>query len=421
MLVLSKKVGVLAGLVAAAATSLALAAPASADTAARSGDIVVVGSDTAQNAVNFLLDTAPGLSGGYNNLGNNHRALAWDATGDANGRAVYDGTCGAANANTGLGTFCDATTNQTPNLLGGAAILRIGTKPVVRPNGSGAGVGALIADATGGAGYEGLPLGSIQMARMSRLPNSTEENNCLPTSSCGGLHVYQIATDNLAIASRASAFGGTNAPAGLSAQELVGIYQCTTTAWNQLPGNSAGSTDTIHPLIPQSGSGTRNFFLADLQAANGGTAITLGSCVRTVEEHDPTGIYADPTPQDAIEPFSTGKISLINNGYFANGVNYHGSGSLTNGAYTPGFLTTLSGTPGDSNPVYNSPRGMYLVIRNPDLSIATPFQTGGTQNWANTLVGSSTSYFARSAQAPEISAAGFTQAYKDCGVNPTSC
>ena len=31
-----------------------------------------------------------------------------DATGDANGRATYDGTCGTVNASTGLGTFCDS-------------------------------------------------------------------------------------------------------------------------------------------------------------------------------------------------------------------------------------------------------------------------------------------------------------------------
>jgi hypothetical protein len=419
MLVLSKRVGVVAGLVAAAATSLAVAMPASADTAARSGDVVVVGSDTAQNAVNFVLDTAPGVSGGYNNIGNLNRAFAWDATGDANGRLPYDGTCGAVNAaSTGLGTFCDATTNLAPNAQPGTAILRVGTKPVTRPNGSGAGVSALIADASGGTGYQGLTAGSIQMARMSRLPNSTEEGNCPTSGGCGGLHVYQVATDKLAIASRSAAFGGTNAAAGLSAAELVGIYQCTTTQWNQLPGNSAGSTSTIHPLIPQSGSGTRNFFLADLQAANGGTAITLGGCVRTVQEHDPTGIWADPSPADTIEPFSTGKITLINNGYFAN-AGYTNTGGKN--AYSSGFLSVLNGAPGDGNAIYNSTRGMYLTIRNTDLVSTTPFQPGSAQNWAQALLSTSTSYFARSAQAGEITAAGFTQAYKDCGVNPTTC
>lgn len=408
MFVLSKKkVGIVAALVAAAATSLALSTPASADTAARSGDVVVVGSDTAQNAVDFLLDTAPGVSGGYNNIGNLNRALSWDATGDANGRLPYDGTCGVVNAaTTGLGTFCDATTNQAPNAQPGTAILRIGTKPVTRPNGSGAGAAALIADATGGTGYQGLANGSIQMARMSRLPNSTEEGNCPTTGACGGLHVYQVATDHLQMAVRSAAFGGTHAPATLTASQLVGIYQCTTTNWSSI-GGTAG---TIHPLIPQSGSGTRNFFLADLQAANGGTAITLGSCVRTVQEHDPTGIWADPSPADALEPFSSGKISLINSGYFAN-AGYKNSANQN--AYVNGFLTTLGG--------YDSVRGMYITIRNADLASTTPFQPGSANNWAQALISTPTSYFARSAQGPEIAAAGFTQAYVDCGVNPTTC
>ena len=412
MVVLNKKVGVLAGLVATAATALALAASANADTAARSGDVVMVGSDTAQNAVNFLLDGAPGVSGGYNNLLNNHRALSWDATGDANGRLPYDGTCGPINSGTtGLGTFCDATTNQQPNSQPQSVILRVGTKPVTRPNGSGAGAAALIADASGGSGYQGLATGSIQMARMSRLPNGTEEGNCPTAGACGGLHVYQIATDNLAIASRSAAFGGTNAPAALTASQLVDIYQCTSTKWTDVGGTSS---NTIHPLIPQSGSGTRNFFLADLQAANGGTAITLGSCVRTVQEHDPTGIWVDPSPADAIEPFSTGKISLINSGYFANAGYTNTAGK---NAYASGFLTTLSGAG-----AYNSSRGMYVAIRNADLSSTTPFQSGGTQNWAQTLISTSTSYFARASTAgSQIAAAGFTQAYKDCGINPTTC
>jgi ABC-type phosphate transport system substrate-binding protein len=411
MVVLNKKVGVLVGLLATAATSLALAASATADTAARNGDVVIVGSDTAQNAVNFLLDGAPGVAGGYNTQNNLNRALSWDATGDANGRLPYDGTCGTVNTGTtGLGTFCDATTNLAPNSQPQSVILRVGTKPVTRPNGSGAGAAALIADASGGAGYQGLANGSIQMARMSRLPNSTEEGNCPTSGGCGGLHVYQVATDNLAIAARSATFGGTNAPSALTASQLVDIYQCTATKWTDVGGSSSA---TIHPLIPQSGSGTRNFFLADLQAANGGTAITLGGCVRTVQEHDPTGIWADPSPADAIEPFSTGKISLINSGYFTNAGYTNTSGK---NAYSNGFLTTLSGSG-----AYNSSRGMYLAIRNADLNSTTVFQPGGTQNWAKTLVAGSTAYFARSAQGPQIVAAGFTQAYKDCGVNPTTC
>ena len=412
---LLKKAGIATVALAAAASVIAFAGSASADTAARSGDAVGVGSDTLQNGADFAFDGAPGVAGGYNNIGNINRVMNVDATGDANGRAVYDGTCGTPDS-TGLAQFCDSTTNKAPNLLGGSVVLRAGTKPVIRPNGSGAGIGALTNDAI--TNYEGLPNGSIQFARGSRLPNSTEEGNC-PTSNtaCGGLHVYQAATDNLGIARVKTGFDG---PAGISAEELVSIYTCSKTTWNSLPGNSGGSSATIHPLIPQSGSGTRNFFLADLQAANGGTAVTPGNCVRTVEEHDPTGIYADPSPADAIEPFSQGKITLINGGYFANGVNYSGTGEA-NGAYTPNYLTLESGTPGDSNPNYNSQRGLYFVVRQADVTTAGPFQPGAAANFVAALFTNSQSAIRSASGQSEIAAAGFTAAYKDCGINPTTC
>jgi ABC-type phosphate transport system substrate-binding protein len=414
-----KKLGIAGGLVAASVVSIALAVPAVADTGAQPSDAVGVGSDTIQNAADFAFDGSPGVAGGFN-TGAHNRVVSYDATGDANGRAVYDGTCGTANAATGIGSFCDSTTNQAPNLLPGSVVLRAGSKPVVRPNGSGAGVAALIADAPGGTGtgYQGLPRGSIQFARMSRLPNTSEEGSCPTTSTCGGLHVYQAATDNLAIAKEAT---GYNGPAGLSAQELLAIYTCTDKTWNSLPGNSAGSTDTIHPLIPQAGSGTRNFFLADLQTLNGLTnPVTPGSCVRTVEEHDPTGIYADPTPGDAIEPFSTGKITLINSGYFANGAGYSGT-SFATGAYTPGFLNTLTGTPGDGNPNYVSTRGLYFTVRQEDVTSTTPFEPGGTQNMATSLFSGGASAIRSASGRAELAQAGFTALYKDCGINPATC
>jgi ABC-type phosphate transport system substrate-binding protein len=418
MRMLNRRAGIAAGALAVAGLTLASTGIASADSpAARSGDAVGVGSDTLQNLADFLFDGSPGAVDGYNAQGNINRVYSVFATGDANGRATYDGTCGAAGAN-GLGANCGGTNTGAPNLLPASVILRAGTKPVVRPNGSGAGVAALIADAPGDTtnfpGYEGLPNGSIQFARMSRLPNATEIGECPTSGACGGLHVYQAATDQLEIATSAIPGSVYEGPSGLSAQELVGIYQCTTTKWNALPGNTSGSSATIHPLIPQSGSGTRNFFLADLQAANGGTAITLGACVRTVEEHDPTGIYGDSAPQDAIEPFSAAKIALINGGYFSNGAGYKGTSG--NNAYSTNQLKLLSGAPGDTNPVYNSKRGLYFVIRNPELADKTPAQPGGTLNWAQTLFAGTTAWIARAAEAPAIQAAGFTPAYEDCGV-----
>jgi hypothetical protein len=270
-------------------------------------------------------------------------------------------------------------------------------------------VAALISDSS--TGYQGLPAGSIQFARMSRLPNATEEGNCPPaTVSCGGLHVYQIATDHLKIARDAASYNG---PSALTGDDLYHIFiACDYTAWNQIPGNGGGSSATIHPLIPQAGSGTRNFFLADIVAAHGSGSATPGPCTRQVEEHDPTGIYADPSPANAIEPFSTGKLALINGGYFANA----GYSGTAGNAYTPNTLTTVNGSG-----TYDSTRGLYVAIRNADLASTTPFQPGSTKNWAQTLFAGTSSWVAKAANAAQISAAGFTPAYIDCGVNPTSC
>jgi ABC-type phosphate transport system substrate-binding protein len=432
MLKLTRKVGIAITVAAAAASVLAIAAPAAnADTAARGGDVVGVGSDTFQNGVDFVLDGAPGVAGGYNNVGNNHRAFNVFATGDANGRAVYDGNCGTPDTS-GLAQFCGATTNQAPVLLPGTAILRAGTKPVTRPNGSGAGVAALISDS--GTGYQSLPTGDIQFARMSRLPNSTETGNCpTTTTSCAGLHVYQEATDGLTIAHQASSYNG---PAGLSADELYHIFVlCDYTKWNQIPGNTTGSGNTIHPLIPQSGSGTRNFFLADLAASQGiTTTLNPGSCTRSVEEHDPTGIYADSAPADAIEPFSTGKLNLIagtvptaiTNGYFSN-PGYAGTGTPAEpqGAYTPGYLSTLTANAPDGTASFTDTRGLYITIRQADVTSTTGFQAGtsGTAaNFTSVLFTTALTSAMRSAGGQaQLREAGFTPAFKDCGINPTTC
>ncbi len=436
MRLFTKKTGLVVCLIGATAAALTLTSTsASASSSApRNGDVVGVGSDTLQNGLNFMLDGSPGTPGGYNNGGNNHRVYSFDATGDANGRATYDGTCGAINTTTtGLGTFCDTTNAKTPNLLPGSTILRAGTAPVTTPNGSGPGATALIADANNSTGYQGLPNGSIQFARMSRLPNSTEEGStgCSTSSACGGLHVYQVALDNLTIAVSGK---GTDAPAsGLTALQLANIYDCTWTTWDDvttgaIPGAHTGTP--IDPLIPQSGSGTRNFFDADLHAAKPSfTDAGTGCNIRTVEEHDPTGIYADPHPADAIEPFSVGKLTLINSGYFTNGAGYTTTATppaVGVNAYTPGQVVAMSGAN-----TYNSQRGLYIAVKNSDLTSTTPLQSGGSgtaSNFINQLF-SSTGVADKSTGRAELAAAGFTvvtgpsntPVFKDCGVNPTSC
>jgi len=205
----------------------------------------------------------------------------------------------------------------------------------------------------------------------------------------------------------------THAPAGLSAADLLGIYTGTYTTWNQLPGNSAGSTDTIIPLIPPSGSSIYKTFIADLTTAHGGTAPVLSASVKTVEQNDPTAITGATTPADAIVPFSAARLALWNDGYFHNPATVF-PGSTT--ALTPGVVL-LSGTPGDGT-VYDSPITDYVIFRQSDASSTTPFEPGGSRNWVNTLFsnpGGSTPFFGKGAGQALIAAAGVTPLYSDLG------
>jgi ABC-type phosphate transport system substrate-binding protein len=374
--------------VAAGAVAMGMGLPllsAQADSAPQPSDVVGIGSDTVQYLVDFGADGDTLGDGGYNSAGNLNRLYSFDATPDANARAGY----------------LNGSTNTTLKALNPTIVLRAGTSPILRPNGSGAGISALLADTAG----------EISYVRSSRPLKGSEETTAVATSGVGALHTVQLGTDGLEIAVATS----THAPA-LSAQELVSIYQGTITKWNQLPGNSGGSAATIIPLIPQNGSGTRSTFLADLQAANGGTAITLGSSVQTVEENDPTSVTLSTSPADAIDPFSSGRLALYSSGYFHDpSVAYPGGGSLAPG------IKLLTGTPGDSNGIYDDERGLYVIFRQSDFTSSTPWQPGTTKNWVNTLFAASsgTPFFKSAAGQSLVAAAGATPGYADKGVGFT--
>lgn len=369
---------------AAVALSLALVPTAQADIGPQPGDVVGVGSDTVQNIMNFIADGDPsGSSAGVNAAGGRNRVFSFDATPDANDRAGY----------------LNGSTSGALKPLNPTIVLRAGSSPVQRPNGSGSGIAALLADKT--KPYK------INFVRSSRLPSVTEQNTAINNSGfVGGLHVVKISTDALKIA----ATDATRAPASLTAAQLVDIYKCNITNWNQL-GGTAG---TIVPLIPQAGSGTRSTFLADLTAANGGTAVTLGSCVQTVEENDPSAITGSSSPNDTIAPFSEGRDNLYNSGYF------YDPNTVFPGASTPinPGIKMLGG--------YVNNRGLYVVFRDADKSSTTKWQAGSNQNFVQALFlnpGGGAPYVASGDGQAAITAGGATPAYADCGAGPsvTSC
>jgi ABC-type phosphate transport system substrate-binding protein len=111
---------------------------------------------------------------------------------------------------------------------------------------------------------------------------------------------------------------GTNAPLSLlTTSALQGIYNCTITKWNQIPGNTTGSSDTIIPMLPQSASGTRKFFLVtalglpNTAAPCVSTSATrqgaAGNADNTLEENEGVDPSLNMNTKDVIFPFSVGK------------------------------------------------------------------------------------------------------------------
>ena len=240
-----------------AATALAVAAPAQADPSFTpdADDIVGVGSDTSMYALSYLADGNAGVAG-YNAGGAAQRLASFDAN-------IFDAT----------GTQINSTT----------VVLREGTAPITRPNGSGAGKNLLY-----GAGNNL----NVNFARSSSGNNANE--------TAANLQAFPFAKDTLAMATATA----SNAPASLTPAQIVSIYKGEVVNWNQL-GGAAG---IIKPLIPQTGSGTRSFFVSELKAMNGGVDVTLAGTVTPVQEHDDAPIKADP---NAVAPFSVGRAGLL--------------------------------------------------------------------------------------------------------------
>ena len=357
------------------ALSLGLVSPASADAGAQPADVVGVGSDTVQYGADFLMDGDASGNLGYNAAGNINRSISLDATADSNGRTAY----------------AQGSTVAVPVPLNPTFVLRAGQKPITRINGSGAGITAILAD-TGATE-------SIQFVRSSRLPKASEQT-AAGTAGFGSLHVYQFATDPLQMAVNSAS---TNAPAGLSIAEIVNIYKGTYTTWGDIPGYAGPApAAVIRPLIPQTGSGTRGSFEADLKAANGGVTVVYGPNVATVEENDFTAITTNPNAVNVISPFSIGRINLNNGGYF--------------GAAAQNKINALTAVAPDASASYLDVRGLYFIVRDTDVNSTTVWQPGGLKNWAKTLFsGGAASWIGKAANASLITSAGLTPAYSDLG------
>ncbi|MFG2118808.1 Ig-like domain repeat protein [Streptomyces sp. NPDC048710] len=251
-----------AALVAAAvvAGGLALASPAYADPtpAGTFRQLVGVGSDTTQDVLNALAgDTVNGTS---------YAGTAVKSAGGA-GIASYD----AIEPGTG------STTSNITTRSGGPSFLR--------PNGSGKGRLALSESLTGDKypDSSGVAVkGQVDFARSSSGPST----------SGTALTYIPFARDAVGVAVKGSALNS------LTQDQLHDIYSGALTQVNG---------QTMHPKIPQSGSGTRKFFLS----AIGLTDATLSPNIPTVQENQGDAAL---TEDGALVPFSVGSWIAQNNG-----------------------------------------------------------------------------------------------------------
>ncbi|MBP2320931.1 hypothetical protein JOF56_001316 [Kibdelosporangium banguiense] len=252
------------------------------------GDIVGVGSDTTQGLVQALAD-------GYNAA--HARPENWVASWDAFGE--------------GLPTTIAVKENSNPATF-------------TRPNGSSAGITALIND---GDEHD------IDFARSSRWvgTNPAEAN----------YRFLQFARDGLTYATATT----SNVPATKTTLELNDIYS----------RNIGNCVPLVKPYIPQNGSGTRTFFLASIGLSAPGTCVTVS------QEHDPSVVVGDP---NAIAPFSVAR------GWGVAGLKLNDINDASRPVGLPANLVANDTPPNGSLAsirVYD--RGVYNVVRNADADL----------------------------------------------------
>ena len=292
--------GLVAGL---ALSAFAVATPAFADPVA--GSYVAVGSDTLDASMNALTN-------GTKATGSNVRITASGA---------------------GVGSF---------DAFGSATIQ---TKPsgpyFTRPNGSGAGVNALIASVQG-ATY-GSPAvnigGQVDIARSSSGPGSN-------ASATGKLVYVPYARDAVAYA-----YYGPAADLGsLTTAQLKDLYTNGPT--------TIGGT-LVTPLIPQASSGTRKFFLSAIGVSTDATCPISACTTSTLPENDASVLTAG-----TIIPFSAANWIAQANGVAQNTI--PASGNVVLGA--PNGVVAFTGTAPSLVPsatFYNAApfgRDTYLVV-----------------------------------------------------------
>jgi ABC-type phosphate transport system substrate-binding protein len=177
-------------------------------------------------------------------------------------------------------------TNPLTGAIGDSIPQKAKCASIARPDGSSAGITQL-------ATFQKSSDGKVLCTNYARSSRSRSPSD--PAFAPGGVAFVDLAGDAVTWSAQAT----TNAPATLTTAQLAAIYNCTDTNWSQVGGANA----PIHAFIPQSGSGTRSFFLSAIGVA------TPGSCVSdaggTLQENE--GVNPVLNDPNAIFPYSIGK------------------------------------------------------------------------------------------------------------------
>jgi phosphate transport system substrate-binding protein len=233
------------------------------------------------------------------------------------------------------------------------------------PNGSSAGISALVADTKGC--FEG--------ARSSRSAKPTD-----PSS----LNFYAFAIDGVSWAHLST---GGHAPSNLSQAQLQGIYLCTQgtapnatpkyTNWNQV----GGSTAPIIRFLPQTGSGTLSFFetkILGLSSAQQGVLDDSNCHTKPIriEENTGTAVPSVDRPY-AILPYSfadwtaqkNGVVPDVRGGFILGAINTHFASVSTLGL--------------GCNPCFLGRRYVYEVLKTTNVGFADALRFAGVTTSGN--------------------------------------
>lgn len=241
----------------------------------------------------------------------------------------------------------------------------------VRPNGSGQGLNALSAsiNSTGTKQWNSVTItDQLDFARSSSGPSvSGTELTFIPFA----LDTVSYAVNSASDFPRAIPLGSAaQAAVNPTALTLWNIYHCTRTSYV----NNDGDSITIVPLIPQSGSGTRSFWLGRVGLTEGTLATfpCVTSLSNSVQEHNGSAL----TGPGHIVPFSIaqyvaqGNHALIDD---ETGVEVIERRShVTLGAITGIQPLVFTGSGVSANPSFPVSRLVFNVVETARLSSGDP-------------------------------------------------